>query len=108
MLDYLVQFAIGGILFSGLYYFAKQKQEWIMSIIIAIPIRIIASYVYTFFTVANMEKVLNNSSITIFVTLMFVILMTLLLKITNKHIAFLLGFVFWITGISIVTTSYLK
>jgi len=94
--NYVTQFIIGGALFTTLYHFAHMSNEKYMAIIIALPIRICVSYIYSNFTSANLEKIYKNSAITILVTLFLVLLTySLLYNKVNQHVAFFIGILFW-------------
>ncbi len=103
MIDYLLQFIVGGILYTSLYHFAKRKQEWLMAILIAFPMRILFSYIYTTFTKAKLQKILSNACVTIFVTFIFVCCASILNNYLKSQMAMLISFIIWLIGMFIAT-----
>ena len=102
MLEYIIQFIIGGTLFTLLYYFSKKNNTIKMAILIALPIRVILSYFYSLITNTDLHEIYSSSLSTIGLTFAMVILAVILLSMNvNKNIAFWSSLIFWVIGISL-------
>lgn len=72
--EYLIQFFIGGILFTMLYHFSKEKNTLISSIIPSFPILFLVTLIYIISFNANVIFYLKNICVTNSLLLLFVLM----------------------------------
>ena len=84
--NYVIQFIVGGTLFMILYYFTKEKNTVISSIIPAFPVVFITGYLYLLYFNGNVEIYTQNTIKTFLLDVIFII--TLYILITNFNVEY--------------------
>ena len=77
--NYIIQFLIGGTLFVILYFFTKEKNTIIASIIPAFPVVFITGYLYLLYFKGNVQTYTKNTICTFSLDVIFMILLYLLI-----------------------------
>ena len=72
--EYLIQFLIGGILFTTLYHFSKEKNTLMSSIIPSFPLFFLITLMYIIYFNANLGFYLKNICVTNTLLLLFVLM----------------------------------
>ncbi len=101
--NYVIQFLVGGTLFMILYYFTKEKNTVISSIIPAFPVVFITGYLYLLYFNGNVEIYTQNTIKTFLLDVIFIIILyTFITSFNTEYYTSL------ITGLFLyITTLYL-
>ena len=94
--NYLVQFLLGGILFTLLYHFSKEKNTMISSIITAFPTLFLAGFMYLLYFDANIIHYVQNCVYTFSLDVVFFITILILYSLFPKSIGLYFGLAFCI------------
>lgn len=85
---YVLQFLIGGIIFTSLYCYSKKKDTVISSIIPALPIVFLAGFIYIIYFNGEYKKYIKNSIYTFGISLLFVALLYLIITYITDEICY--------------------
>ncbi len=81
--NYVIQFLVGGTLFMILYYFTKEKNTVISSIIPAFPVVFITGYLYLLYFNGNIESYTQNTIKTFLLDVIFITILYILISNFN-------------------------
>ena len=109
--NYIIQFLIGGTLFVILYYFTKEKDTIIASIIPAFPVVFITGYLYLLHFKGNIQTYTKNTICTFSLDVVFMIILYIFIiyLIKDLYISLFVAIFLYITSLYfMIEYKYLK
>jgi len=79
--SYISQFLVGGILFTLIAYFTKQKNTFLTSLLPAYPFLFLVGLIYLLFYEGDSKSYIKNNIYTFGLALLFIILLDILLHV---------------------------
>lgn len=103
MLEYILQFILGGTIVAFLYHFSKIKNNKLCAILPAIPGFSLLGLYYTYLHKGNLNNYMYNLCIYILVTLScLIVVYTLNIKLNKIKYALMGAFIIWVCLLMLV------
>lgn len=102
MINYILQFLLGGSLFTLMYYFANIKKESISSILITVPLKFFISFIYIYLANGSNEKFVYNAVFTKIIYLTFLVLLYFMIQYYDQRYALTFCLIYWFIAITLL------
>ena len=108
--NYIIQFIIGGTLFTLIYHFSKVNNTIICSILPAFPTLFLTGFFYLIYFGGNIKQYIKNTIYTFSTDIIFMILLYITIKylIKNINLSLIVSFIIYFYILLYLSKNILK